>query len=498
MNAEADRLSSLSDDVINKILSYIDTKHAIQTSILSSRWKNTWKSNPHLNFSCEDFTSLSKFPDDVTRVLSSRNNEIELSCVKLSLYDEASLAFVKKIMNYAFSHNVQKISIIYYYGGDDIEFPLSLFISRSLKDLTLIGRGWKHMTITSCWDLQALTSLHLCNVMFMNKNHDEFGDLFAKCPNLKNLTLNNCEIDGDFTISHSKLSNLTLKNGYWYVFNVVAPHLKDLTIVNCKGKLMISTPELSSLMVETEYSFSFLADGLSSLEKVDFYIWRYEFMSWTTDSNASEIIDVLQMFHNVKYLTLGLEVVEILASNVDLVSHLPSPFAKLTSLKICPIDLREDEELEKLNMPTEVKNYLLGASPSATVTIFSRKEMKAIRNAATAQTIMAELQMLLAQEKEEINCETAHTDEGKLVKEENAQIRNCWNDLFAQIEKGGNKINRIFSMLDQIEDLLKNVPASKKDMIQARLSSLRAESNFVIKLITTSKAALVPDFVKLL
>ncbi|XP_071702016.1 putative F-box/FBD/LRR-repeat protein At4g13965 [Rutidosis leptorrhynchoides] len=499
ISAEGDRLSRLSDDLIIKILSDIDTKHAIQTSILSSRWKNIWKSNPHLNLSSHNFTSESKFFDFVTRVLSSRNNEIELSFVKLSLHEDVvSEAFLQKIMNYVFSHNIQKTSIIIDGDGrNNSEFPLSLFCSRSIKDLALTGpaRGGC-ITITSSWDLPALTSLHLGNfTMSRNNTPDEFGGLFSKCPNLKNLTLTDCAIYvDDFIISHSQLTNLTLKDGFWYDLNVVAPHLKDLTIVNCKGELMISTPELSSLMMtKSESSYDFSADGLFSLEKVDFYIWRNKLMSWTTESDAFEIIDVLQLFHNVQYLTLGLEVVEVLASNVHLVSHLPSPFAKLRSLKIYPKDLYSEEGLEEIKMPRDVKNYLLGASPSASFSLFSREEMKALQNVKRAQKVMAELQLLLEKEKEKINCETAQTDdgEGKLVKEEISQIDNCWEDLFEQIQQGGFKINHIFSLLHETEDLLKKVPASKKDMIQGRLSSLRAESHNVIKLIMGSNDVLV-------
>ena len=50
----------------------------------------------------------------------------------------------------------------------------------------------------------------------------------------------------------------------------------------------------------------------------------------------------------------------------------PSPFANLKSLHIYPI--KEVWELQnKVEMSTEVKNYLLDNSPSATVTEVSRE-----------------------------------------------------------------------------------------------------------------------------
>ncbi|XP_071705204.1 F-box/LRR-repeat protein 25-like [Rutidosis leptorrhynchoides] len=324
MNLPADRLSSLPDDIINKILSYIETKDAIKTSILSSRWKNTWKSIPYLNFDTDDFDSLPKFTEYVTHVLSSRNNEIELSSVKLCFRGEISQAFVESIMNYAFSHNVQKMTIICSYVRKHIEFPLSLFISRSLKDLTLFECSIS-TTIKSSWDLPTLTTLHFGRVNFRNvipfqdgeststevshaKADVEYGGLFSKCPNLKNITLTDCDIYvDDFTVFHSQLSNLSIKNGHSYsVVNVVAPHLKDLSVVKFKGDVKISAPKLSSLTYESEYYTElYSAYGFSSLEKVDFYI------SYPYDEDAPKIIHVLQQFGNVKYLTLGLEVVEV-------------------------------------------------------------------------------------------------------------------------------------------------------------------------------------------
>ncbi|XP_071705209.1 F-box/LRR-repeat protein At3g26922-like [Rutidosis leptorrhynchoides] len=507
MNAEVDRLSNLPDDIINKILSFNDTEHAIRTSILSSRWKNIWKSIPHLSFSYDCLTSLPKFYDYANLFLSSRNNEIELESVKLSFNEEVSQDFVKKILNYAFSHNVQKMSIKCLYQIENIEFPLSFFVSQSVKDLTLIG-SYRDTRITSTRDLLALTTLHLIGVTFKYDNPDEFGGLFSKCPNLKNLTLADCEIDGFdcfITISHPQLSTLTVINGYGpHVVNVVAPHLKFLTVVNCKGGL-ISAPELSSLTYEIRDYFEFSTDGLLSLEKVDIYICD------PNKAEAPKIIEMLQQFRNVKYLTLGLEIVEVLATSMQLLSHLPSPFANLTSFKIYPANTQyfpcrtfrpKEEEQKKINMPIEVKNYLLNGSPNATVTIFSHQDAQALKNATLAQQSMTDLQILLTKEK--IECETnqstAPMKRHRAIMNDQlkSHFENCWEDFFEQINQGGIKIKYIFSTLHRIEYLLEEeLPASKKDRIQSRFSSLREEAYSVIKLITRSKAALVPDFVNL-
>ncbi|XP_071703940.1 F-box protein At5g03100-like [Rutidosis leptorrhynchoides] len=437
-----DRFSSLLDDLIIKILSYNDTKQAVRTSILSSRWKNIWKSIPHLDLSTDDFTSKNRFYEfthDVSSVLSSRNNDRDLSRIKL---------------------------------------PKSLFMSnsQSLKDLTLIAanRRWDQPKLKSSWDLPSLTTLHLENVRLSNENPDEYNGLFSRCLNLKNLTLSHCTIFDNHILTHSKFSYLTCESGLYSIATIVAPHLKNLTAIDCDGLLKIYTPELSSLMYEVPCYDTFFLNGVSCLEKVDFYMCPYE-------EDIDAVIEILQRFRNVKYLTLGLEVVELLSSMVHMLSGLPSPVGNLTSLKIYP---RYEEREKKVNIPTQVKNFLLGASPNATVSIYSREDVKALKDATSAKRIMAKLQVLL--EREKINCEHGETqqiDEGEHVEEEISQMRKCWADLFVQIDEEKVKIDEILLMLDEIEKLLKEIPASKRDCIRAQFSSLHAEAKNVMKLI---------------
>ncbi|KAL4570245.1 hypothetical protein LXL04_025896 [Taraxacum kok-saghyz] len=103
-----DRLSSLPDELIHKILSCFDIKFAVQTCLLSLKWKLLWTSIPCLNFSTDHFRDLQKFAKFVKHVLSHRNHQIEVSSVKLNFRGAYNQVFVKKIADYAFSHNVQE------------------------------------------------------------------------------------------------------------------------------------------------------------------------------------------------------------------------------------------------------------------------------------------------------------------------------------------------------------------------------------------------------
>ncbi|KAJ0427741.1 putative F-box domain, leucine-rich repeat domain superfamily, F-box-like domain superfamily [Helianthus annuus] len=159
-----DRLTSLPDDIIHKILSFVSIKRAVKTSVLSSRWRFIWTSMPYLSFSCEDFHTLPKLSNFVKHVLSGRYNQTEVSSVKLRFRGKVSQAFVKRILNYAFSHNAQQLNFIFLYEKKTkiLEIPLSLFSSQSLKHLTLTGYGDDvHFITIPTWEIQALAILNL-------------------------------------------------------------------------------------------------------------------------------------------------------------------------------------------------------------------------------------------------------------------------------------------------------------------------------------------------
>lgn len=50
MDRRVDWISILPDPLLHHILSFLDTKWAIRTSILSKRWKYIWTSIPNFDF----------------------------------------------------------------------------------------------------------------------------------------------------------------------------------------------------------------------------------------------------------------------------------------------------------------------------------------------------------------------------------------------------------------------------------------------------------------
>ncbi|KAL5730879.1 hypothetical protein ACHQM5_003664 [Ranunculus cassubicifolius] len=95
-----DEISSLPNDIILKILSFLPTKYAVCTSLLSTRWKKVWTSIPDLDIcdqllhtterTSSDPIVMTMFMDFVDRVLLLHDppsvNKFHLSCATNTNY----------------------------------------------------------------------------------------------------------------------------------------------------------------------------------------------------------------------------------------------------------------------------------------------------------------------------------------------------------------------------------------------------------------------------
>ncbi|KAL1200112.1 F-box/LRR-repeat protein 25 [Cardamine amara subsp. amara] len=55
-----DSISDLPDEILHHIFSFIPTRLAIRTSVLSKRWRHVWSETPHLSFEYVSHKSISK------------------------------------------------------------------------------------------------------------------------------------------------------------------------------------------------------------------------------------------------------------------------------------------------------------------------------------------------------------------------------------------------------------------------------------------------------
>ncbi|XP_017984695.1 PREDICTED: uncharacterized protein LOC18587437 isoform X2 [Theobroma cacao] len=59
-----DRMGKLPDAVLLKIMSFLNTKQAVQTCVLSKRWKSLWQSLPNLDFNFDTFPFQQEIDDE--------------------------------------------------------------------------------------------------------------------------------------------------------------------------------------------------------------------------------------------------------------------------------------------------------------------------------------------------------------------------------------------------------------------------------------------------
>ncbi|KAI3719369.1 hypothetical protein L6452_20266 [Arctium lappa] len=349
---DGDHISRLPDDVIHHIFSFIDTRFAVQSSLLSSRWINTWKSHPHLNFEIDhsaNHTSGFRFPNFVHRFLSARDDNVEISTIDFRS-NSIRLPLLKEIIIYAMSHKTQKLNIEFLRGGHTRRggFDISLFRSQFLQHLCLGIDFGVFITLTLTWDLPALTTLNLDGVTFTLDPHDGARgsvELFSCFSNLKTLVLVNCRflnID-QFVIMSNGLESLTM----------IDLHHTD--------SFVISAPKLSSFTYNGMARFSLLAKGLHSLETVNFHTFYHRSLQ-----KQPELVELMiNTFHQLfkaKFLTLNSDALKFLSEFPELLKRRRCPFMNLQSLTLVEHQLPISSIVF-----ADVLTYFHSSSPDLTV-----------------------------------------------------------------------------------------------------------------------------------
>ncbi|VVA18993.1 PREDICTED: F-box/LRR-repeat [Prunus dulcis] len=217
-----DRISGLPDEILCHILSFLYTKEAAKTSILSHRWKNVLASVSSFDFCVQSPNMVSdRCAGFVDRVLalggSSYIHRLRLECANIEDYFSRIDAWICT----AISRKVVELDLclLSYSRQSSFELPRSLFMCDTLEVLRL---RVKSNLITKPPTSNCFPSLKFMHVTLYRPFYDStlyrtFYDstrnLFSCCPVLEDLI-----IDG---FVHHKPA---------FLFNVFAPKLKRLEI----------------------------------------------------------------------------------------------------------------------------------------------------------------------------------------------------------------------------------------------------------------------------
>uniref|UniRef100_A0A803MLN6 F-box domain-containing protein n=1 Tax=Chenopodium quinoa TaxID=63459 RepID=A0A803MLN6_CHEQI len=236
---ETDYISSLHDTILCHILSFLPTKSAVKTCVLSKRWKKVWNQVPVLDFIeipenyhplCNEAKiSYNKF---VNKVLAENNAfYLQRFCYEFSCDDDCD--YYESWLDAAKKREYYEIDLNFTLGG-----------SRSYKFIEMIyGKGVKMLKLTvvkvndtpEYFHLPSLEIVHFVRVEF---NGSEYMKRFtSNCPILKKIIIKECTgFDEMFFVESLTLKSLEICDivsqawGRSLIISIKAPILEYLSI----------------------------------------------------------------------------------------------------------------------------------------------------------------------------------------------------------------------------------------------------------------------------
>ncbi|KAG6388693.1 hypothetical protein SASPL_150125 [Salvia splendens] len=300
---EEDRISELPDEILEHILSFIDTSEAVGVSILSKRWKHLRPSHHNIRLKRHGAFSRPRVPRSVSQFLSRRDDAAPLHDFHLLLDTEFVLredeALVEECAFYAINHGAQSFHILAPTPTLHA-LPAALFTSATLREL-VISQLRKSYTRTYKPTRLLLPNLKtLCldapNLYFTSDLQGK--ELFSGLPELEKLFLIKFPVSG-----------LVLK----------APKLRVLEIIDsCCLIEEISAPLLTSLRYEGDFPLECSIMNVPMLEQVYLDIFG---LAYNPEWLHLNCVRLLHQLGNATTVSLTLDTLK--REKEDRISELP-------------------------------------------------------------------------------------------------------------------------------------------------------------------------------
>ncbi|XP_059644836.1 F-box/LRR-repeat protein At4g14103-like [Cornus florida] len=276
-----DIISNLPSCLMDHILSFLPTKYAVATSVLSTKWKYLWTSITNLDFDDELLVepinpqecteqklrsvemSFINFIDRVLLHNISYLHTFRLRCTRS--YDVSHLNVLVTTVLARKLHELHLFFQMEYYNG----LAREVFTCTNLEVLELVGRFVLNVPTLVC--LQNLKILLINKLGF--SDDESIHRLLSGCPLLEELSIKRCD-----------LKNIS-------VLCISAPALKSL-VINCwsKGgyKLVLNTPNLQDLEYYDYVAKGYLMNKLNGLVNADISLFlRHEVVH---DNSVEELV----------------------------------------------------------------------------------------------------------------------------------------------------------------------------------------------------------------
>jgi len=256
------RISSLPDEILCHILSFVTTKEAVTTSVLSKRWTHLWLSVPNLHFTninIDTIESNFRFNESVYSVLASRDAagsncinsfRLDIKYSNSNLANDLSFPNVVKWVNLIVQRKVKYLRLRLDMDGHDIihKLPLSILTCKTLVSLDLCRFTLEEFSVTSNeFGLPSLKILRL-ELMCFSKFRD-FMLLLAKCPIIEDLQAScmffysqedSLAIHQEFkSLSLPKLARANITRLCFSYLVIVLSHSNYLCIDKCKSSVLL-------------------------------------------------------------------------------------------------------------------------------------------------------------------------------------------------------------------------------------------------------------------
>ncbi|KAL3638720.1 hypothetical protein CASFOL_016627 [Castilleja foliolosa] len=390
-----DRLSSLPDSILAHILSFLDTRSAIKTSVLSKRYQLLWTLSPCLDFSFSDYqtdqvksydglafspvtnNSLASFEAYVNRVLQMREHS-KLVKFRLSLHKDVGSLFMANCIRYAADHKVQHLKVRGFVKENPVALPKSLLNSSSLISLHLHNATSNSIEMPKSATLPNLKILRLKNFEFCDRNFN--GEFFLGCPNLESLVLGKCSIRPGNKLRVLDVNCLNLKNleiRYWrspwkcfdeHMINLRAPKLVCFLFQGHLARVNFDSGLLCVKEASIDLSFPtacFMANAGDRKQK-------------TSDG----LIGMLRQMCNVRLLSLSLRTLEAMADPPDIQGRAPIIFENLRLIRFTASARNKYMEVK---MPVETVKKLLERVANDVLIFDGSKEKKLLPESSKAK-----------------------------------------------------------------------------------------------------------------
>lgn len=292
---DIDYFSYLPDEVCSLIVSFLPTKEAVATSVLSRRWRYVYASSPSLDF---DFSLFPRtrgrkqaFVDFVECTLAHFCGEKPCK-FRLSMEDYGGHEpLVHDWIGFAVAHNVKELDLGLARGRLS-KIPDCVFQCSSLTGLKLRMCDYA-FALPSPVGLKWLKSAEIKSVPIVNGVF--FKEMFENCQLLEELVVQQCKIDL-LEIDGNRLEKLTIHACDWVKPSKIKVSASSLRIFNYIGAVADGHHfENLPTLVETVLNLSAPSVVNESNEQ----------------SLPSLIVELVRMVGNAKVLTLSPWCIEV-------------------------------------------------------------------------------------------------------------------------------------------------------------------------------------------